>query len=401
MIALGGPVVVVATVGLVRPWQGSTTTPETWSPLTTALPAGVDLPTEAEAVEIEGGLLTSSTRRLVESAIDSYRTGGVLPSRPSTTLRQSPSRCDGPGGRDRGGARLRPPRQHRDGPRGARGRRPRRRHRAARRGRRHVDGLGVGGVQPRVAGRGLLAFEERYLVTGNHDHGSFVAGQAADLGFTVMDAEVVEAADDIGCSGRRPPLLRARELARGDRALLRRRRRAAGRHRVRRDADGERVGTLLVHDANLGRTPWRAAAPTWWSAATCTTSSARNRSRGRTAGSVTGPRPAPPAARPTPSPSGPSRAARRGLPAHLPRGRADRGPVARPVTVERLDGHRVRRPGGGPRPALTGRRAQTDEPGPTGWVRAHLMSADIAPRRWRDLNPREGLALNPLSRRAP
>ena len=60
---------------LVRPWQGSATTPESWSPLATALPAGVELPAEAEQVEIEGGLLSSSTRELVESAIESYRTG--------------------------------------------------------------------------------------------------------------------------------------------------------------------------------------------------------------------------------------------------------------------------------------------------------------------------------------
>ena len=95
---------------------------------------------------------------------------------------------------------------------------------------------------------------DRFGVAGNHDHGTFVSTYLADLGWTMLDGEVVDA--PVGrhpARRRRPAHQRAGQLARRDRAQLRRGRRPPGRRRLRRREDGERVSTVLVHDANLGR----------------------------------------------------------------------------------------------------------------------------------------------------
>jgi hypothetical protein len=100
------------------------------------------------------------------------------------------------------------------------------------------------------------AFEdwERFGVAGNHDHGAFVSTYLADAGWTMLDGEVVDApwggtllgVDDPRSSGlgswRDESGLSFAEV--GERLA---------------DAacavaeDGERVSTVLVHDANLGR----------------------------------------------------------------------------------------------------------------------------------------------------
>jgi hypothetical protein len=94
---------------------------------------------------------------------------------------------------------------------------------------------------------------ERFGVAGNHDHGTFVSTYLADQGWTMLDGEVVEApwggtvlgVDDPRSSGlgnwRDETGLSFAEV--GD--------------RLADDAcaaaeDGERVSTVLVHDANLG-----------------------------------------------------------------------------------------------------------------------------------------------------
>ena len=100
------------------------------------------------------------------------------------------------------------------------------------------------------------AFEDwdRFGVAGNHDHGTFVSSYLADLGWTMLDGEPVDApwggtllgVDDPRSSGlgnwREESGLSFAEV--GD--------------RLADDAcaaaeDGERVSTVLVHDANLGR----------------------------------------------------------------------------------------------------------------------------------------------------
>ncbi|NYE37068.1 putative phosphodiesterase [Nocardioides cavernae] len=101
---------------------------------------------------------------------------------------------------------------------------------------------------------GAFSDWERFGVAGNHDHGTFVSTYLADLGWTMLDGEAVDApwggtllgVDDPRSSGlgnwREESGLSFAEV--GD--------------RLADDAcaaaeDGERVSTVLVHDANLGR----------------------------------------------------------------------------------------------------------------------------------------------------
>lgn len=95
---------------------------------------------------------------------------------------------------------------------------------------------------------------ERFGVTGNHDHGTFVGGYLADRGWTMLDGEPVEApwggtllgVDDPRSSGlgnwRDESGLSFAEV--GDRLAD---------DACAAAADGERVSTVLVHDANLGK----------------------------------------------------------------------------------------------------------------------------------------------------
>ncbi len=100
------------------------------------------------------------------------------------------------------------------------------------------------------------AFEdwERFGASGNHDHGTFVSSYLADLGWTMLDGEVVDApwggtllgVDDPRSSGlgswRDETGLSFTEVGE----------RLADTACAAMD-DGNRVSTVLVHDANLGR----------------------------------------------------------------------------------------------------------------------------------------------------
>ena len=134
-----------------------------------------------------------------------------------------------------------------------------RRPRGRRRGRR--DGASsTRATTPRPASAGrrsastrvASAFEDldRFGVAGNHDHGSFVTDYLADLGWTMLDGEVVEGPGGSHPARRqRPALERPRQLARRVRPELRRGRQPAVRRRLRRPRSGS--STILVHDANL------------------------------------------------------------------------------------------------------------------------------------------------------
>src|SRR4051794_17638420 len=72
-------VVVVLLLLLGRPWsrRDAPVERDTWQALPNALPE-LTLPRDARPLQIESGLVTSSTRRLVESAVDSYRRSKVF-----------------------------------------------------------------------------------------------------------------------------------------------------------------------------------------------------------------------------------------------------------------------------------------------------------------------------------
>lgn len=93
----------------------------------------------------------------------------------------------------------------------------------------------------------------RYGVTGNHDNGSFVAAYLSDRGFTMLGAELVHGVDGIRLMGAPDP--RSSNLSSGVRApegTFDEQAAILAEAACTADADGERVSTLLVHDANLG-----------------------------------------------------------------------------------------------------------------------------------------------------
>ncbi|MGA9748979.1 MAG: metallophosphoesterase [Nocardioides sp.] len=247
-------VVVGGVLTLVRDDQVPRVESGDWIALPDALP-DLDVPGKAAILEIEAGLLTSGSQRLVESALSTYRKSldfyrALAEEAPALTseLRQ-------PGEDEVVGLLVSD---------------------------RH-DNIGMDPVARAVAAAGgatflldagddtstgssweafslesldeaFSDFDDRYAVAGNHDHGDFVGNHLDDLGFTMLAGEVVEGPQDIrllGASDVRSSGLGswrdARDLSFAEQSEL------LADLACEQDAEGERVATLLVHDANSGR----------------------------------------------------------------------------------------------------------------------------------------------------
>jgi hypothetical protein len=97
-------------------------------------------------------------------------------------------------------------------------------------------------------------FDQRFAIAGNHDNGDFVTQQAARLGFRTLDGSVVDGPDGIRVLGANDPRSSGLGSWRDERGITfsdqeERLATLACQH----DRDGDRVGLLLVHDANSGR----------------------------------------------------------------------------------------------------------------------------------------------------
>jgi len=225
-----------------------------WQPLSEAVPE-VELPEEAAGLEIETGLITSGTRRLVSSAIASYRKSLEFY---SAVVEQAPDLA----------GELRQPEEGE-----VVGVLVSDRH----------DNIGMDPVARALAGaagatflmnagddtstgssweafsleslaEAFSDFDDRYGVAGNHDQGGFVVERLDELGFTMLDGEPLEGPEGIrllGASDVRSSGLGAwrdeTDVSFGDQQQL------IADLACALDAEGERVATLLVHDANSGR----------------------------------------------------------------------------------------------------------------------------------------------------
>jgi hypothetical protein len=253
----GAGVVALALLVLLaaRPWaeDDGEITPVTWQPLSDALP-DVRIPSEAEPLEVDAGLLTQGTERLVESALDSYRTSSLfyrdaaddvaeldgevrLPEDGETVAVLVSDRHDNilmdPVARavaDLAGATL-----------------------LLDAGDDTSTGSSWEAFSLESLDEAFDDIEHRFHVSGNHDHGDFVTEQAEELGFSILDGEVVDGPEDIRLLGVGDPRSSGLGTWRDEIGLSF----DEVADRVadvacEADETGERVSTVLVHDANLG-----------------------------------------------------------------------------------------------------------------------------------------------------
>jgi hypothetical protein len=254
--AVGAAGVLVVGVVAVRPWDRGDEPVEkdTWQPLASTLPE-VKVPAEAKPLQIESGLMTNGTRRLVASAVGSYRKSVTFYHQLTDLAPEIAGRLHTPAEGERVGLLVSD---------------------------RH-DNVGMDPVAHAIAKEGHASFlldagddtstgsaweafsmeslaqsfddlDPRFSVAGNHDHGSFVTKQADHLGFTTLTGKVVDGPDGmriLGVSDPRSSGLGIWRDARGISFAEQESRLAdlACEH----DADDDRIDVLLVHDANSGR----------------------------------------------------------------------------------------------------------------------------------------------------
>ena len=218
-----------------------------WTTLATYLGADISVPEEAADVEVRTDVTTAGGRRLIQSAVDTYDK--------SRTFYESAAR-------DAAGLDLREPR---DGDTVV-----------ALVSDRH-DNIGMDGVARAIADTGgatavfdagddtstgqsweafsldsvTNAFEgyDRFAVAGNHDHGDFVTDYLDNLGWTMLDAEVIDGPGGATLLGVDDPRSSGLGSWRDETGLSFDE--VGSRLADAACASEDRVATILVHDANL------------------------------------------------------------------------------------------------------------------------------------------------------
>lgn len=223
-----------------------------WEPIAQLLPE-TTIEGEAARLQVQGGLITTGTKRLIQSAFDTY---GKSRTYYHDLADRAPALA----------AQLHQPREDEtvalvvtD---------------------RH-DNIGMDQVSRAIgdAGGATILFDagddtstgeqweafsldsvatafdgyQRYGVAGNHDNGSFVSDYLTDLGFTMLNGEPVKAADGIRLLGAPDP----RSSGLGDWTTvggisLEEQEHLLADAACRADDEGKRIATLLVHDASQG-----------------------------------------------------------------------------------------------------------------------------------------------------
>lgn len=254
---LASGVVLVVAVGLIwQPWDGDDVTTgetqdadDTWITLADFLGPEVPLPAEAASLELRSDVTTTQSRRLIESAVSTYDTS-------LTFYSEAVDKVDD--------LELREPEDDEtvvvfvtD---------------------RH-DNIGMDPVARAIGdaagatavfdggddtstGQPWEAFSldsvqrafsdyDRWSVIGNHDHGDFVGDYLGDLGWTRLDGSVVDGPGDSTLMGTDDPRSSGLGNWRDEPGLTF----DEVRDRITEDAcaSEERINTLLVHDASLGR----------------------------------------------------------------------------------------------------------------------------------------------------
>lgn len=252
---LAALIVVLMVLGLWQPWAPEEDGVEAgydWMPLGEFLGGNVSLSTELDEVEVLGDVTTTETRRVILSAVGSFAKSEEF----YDEAEQAAAELD-----------LRAPQENETA--------------VVLVSDRH-DNIGMDAVARAVADAGGAtavfdagddtssgktweafsldsldaAFDDldgRWVATGNHDHGDFVGSYLDDLGWTVLDGQVVDGPDGSRMLGVGDPRSSGLGAWRDevDLSFDEVEQRLADAACVA-DADGERVSTVLVHDANLG-----------------------------------------------------------------------------------------------------------------------------------------------------
>jgi hypothetical protein len=253
-VGLSGVLVAVA---FVQPWssedpgleQGSA-----WRPLEDELP-DVPIPDEARPLEVESGLFTSGTRRLAESMIDTYARSVSFYADLADAVPDIADEIRTPA-EDETVALLVSDRHDNVGM-----------DKVA-----HAIGEAAGATVLLDAGddtstgssweafsldsidRVFADYDHRFSVVGNHDEGEFVGRYLRDLGFTRLDGKAADGPDGIRFFGADDPRSSGLGSWRDETGL-------SFKEHAERVADqvceyddqGDRIATLLVHDAQTGR----------------------------------------------------------------------------------------------------------------------------------------------------
>ncbi len=249
--AIATGAVVALALALWQPWQADPPTEGEgeWQTLGEFLGAGVPLPEELDGVQVSGDVTTGQTRRLVASAIDTYDTSKEFYADAAERAASLPLRQP-----EEGETVVVFVSDRHDNI----GMDPVARAIGDAAGATAVfdggDDTSTGSTWEAFSLDSVTsAFEDldRWAVAGNHDHGSFVHDYLADRGWTMLDGDIVDGpggttllgVDDPRSSG----LGNWRDetgLTFGD---------VEDRLADAACAADERVTTMLVHDANLGR----------------------------------------------------------------------------------------------------------------------------------------------------
>lgn len=253
LVGLAAGSVVVAGVVVPLTWGRAEPQAEQWESLQSFVGDDIPLPEEAEGVEIMDDVTTGETRRLITSAVSTYEQSLTFYSDAAETAEDLVLRTPEEGETvvvlvsDR-----------------------------------HLN-VGMDKVARAVgdaAGASALydlgddtstgerwesfsldsvaaAFEDydgQWAVTGNHDHGGFVRSHLEDLGWTYFDGEVIDGPGGARIIGVDDPRSSGLGNWRDETGLTSEEVVEALTEEVcRADEDGDRVATLILHDANFGR----------------------------------------------------------------------------------------------------------------------------------------------------
>ncbi len=255
--ALAAVVAAVLVVLLVEPWHADQDRiePQSWVPIAEALP-DLTVPEGLQAWQLEGGLVTTETRRLVQSAFDTYAISKVFyrgvvkrvsevaaalhrPADDETVALLVSDRHDNIGMDavaraigDAGGSTV-----------------------VLDAGDDTSTGAAWESFSLDSLDRAFKGYDHRVAISGNHDNGTFVSHYLAKRGWTHLDGNAIEPFDGVRLTGVDDPRSSGLGSWRDTKGLTYDQATQKIADDVCADAShGKRISTLMLHSASMGAT---------------------------------------------------------------------------------------------------------------------------------------------------